>query len=93
MREFIGEDIVTLSRIADKMQLKPDVDGKTQQQIGAEFLIQIFGKLHLADKEVWKLVADLHGLKAEDVSKMPVRELKPLIRGIVTSADFADFFK
>ena len=93
MREFIGQDIITLSRIADKMQLKPDVEGKTQQQIGAEFLIQIFSRLHLAEKEVWQLVADLNGLKAEDVSKMPFRELKPLVKEIVTSADFADFFK
>lgn len=72
MRELIFKDVYSMSKILKKMEIKIDVDGKTQEQVGAEMILRIGENLHLAEKEVNNLLGDLIGMKGEEFANLPI---------------------
>ena len=75
MRGLQFGDIFTMSKIAKKLGIKVNTKDKSQEELGAELVMQAIENLHLAEKEVTKFFADLKGVSEEEISKMPPMEL------------------
>jgi len=91
MRKLSVDDIYLLSSVADKMDLQiPDPTGKTQEQVGAEVLMLLFKKLHLAKSEVNSLILQV---TEKDPSKLTLIEIKDFFKNILKEEGILDFFK
>ena len=75
MRDLQFGDIFTMSKIAKKLAIKVNTKDKSQEELGAELVMQAIENLHLAEKEVTKFFADLKGVSEEEIIKMPPMEL------------------
>ena len=93
MRELKTKDVFAMSRILKKMDLKLDVNGKTQEQVGAESLLAIFANIHLAEQELTGFLADLNGMTAEQLADKPFGELKAILGELFAHSGIEDFFK
>lgn len=59
-----------LSAIIDKMELKISNAKATQEEVGADLMIQVVSKAHKAEKEIYNFIAELKKitpLQAEEV--------------------------
>lgn len=74
--------IIMLSKIVSKMELKIEVKGKTQAEIGADLIFSLIPNIHKAETEFYTLLADLTGFNAEKVAEMDVTELTEEIKTI-----------
>lgn len=78
-----------LSSIIDKLELKITNPKATQEEVGADLLIQVLGKLHKAEKEVYSFVAETNKiteLEAEEV------DLIKFISGLSEVSGLKSFF-
>jgi len=91
MKKLNSEHIFILSEIVEKMDFKmPDSNDKTQQQYGAELILEFFKKLHKAKKEINTLIVDITGKRTEDMS---ISELKDTFKELFNQEGVMDFFK
>ena len=93
MRKLEGDDMFLLSEIADKMDIKLDVKGKSQEEIGVDLMLFLIKKSHKAKDEIKQLVATLTEKTIEEVSKMSPKELVTSIKEILKQDGVLDFFK
>jgi aspartate carbamoyltransferase regulatory subunit len=93
MRKLKTDDMFLLSEIADKMDIKLDVKGKTQEEVGAELILFLVKKAHKAKDEIKTLVATLTGKPLEEVSDMSPNEMINNVKEILKQDGVLDFFK
>lgn len=93
MRELEGNDMFLLSEIADKMDIKLDVKGKTQEEIGVDLMLFLVKKSHKAKDEIKQLVATLTEKTPEEVGKMSPKQLITSVKEILKQDGVLDFFK
>lgn len=79
-----------LSAIIDKLELKITDPKGTQDQIGADLMMQIVCKAHKAEQEIYAFVADTKGISVKDAEKV---DLIQFIKEIVSDAGVVNFFK
>ena len=74
MRELLTKDLGKASKIIKKMGIK--LEGATQEEVGANFMLGIMQNYHLAENEVADLMADLigDGMTAEKFLTLPLDE-------------------
>lgn len=91
MRRLNTEDIYLLSEIADKMDIQaPEIKGKSQEQAGADFMIQLFRKMHKAAPEISRLISKVTGKEADQLSLV---EIKDTLMEILKQDGVLTFFK
>lgn len=93
MRKLQTDDMFLLSEIADKMDIKLDVKGKTQEEAGAELIMFLVKKAHKAKDEIKNLVAALTEKSSEEVAKMSPKEMINNVKEILKQDGLLDFFK
>jgi len=93
MRELEGNDMFLLSEIADKMDIKLDVKGKSQEEIGVDLMLFLVKKSHKAKDEIKQLVATLTEKTSEEVGKMSPKQLITSVKEILKQDGVLDFFK
>lgn len=103
VRKFTTNDVFAMSKILKKLGLKFDVttkteDGqvvfKTQEQMGAEFMLQIVENLHLAQQDINALLGSLVGKTAEEFGELDlIEEVLPMIQELKENPKLANFFK
>ena len=93
MRDLKTKDIYRMSRILKKMELKIDeVEGKTQKQVGAELIKNVFENLHLAEKEANEFLADLKGMTVEEFEELSIDQTFEIIKEFKNIKGLSNFF-
>lgn len=59
MRELKTRDLGKASKILKKMGIK--LSGQTQEEVGANFIVNLMESYHLAEEDIAELMADLIG--------------------------------
>jgi len=93
MRKLETDDMFLLSEISDKMDIKLDVKGKTQEEAGTELILFLVKKAYKAKDEIKQLVATLTEKTPEEVSRMSPKQLVTSIKEILKQDGVLDFFK
>jgi|GEM_PF-3318202 len=63
-----------LSAIVDKMGLKITNPKASQEEVGADLIIQAVSKIYKAEKEVYSFVADLKKISVKDAEEVDLVE-------------------
>ena len=79
-----------LSAIIDKLDLKITDPKASQEQIGADLIMQIISKAHKAEKEIYAFVAEAKGITPQEAEKV---DLVQFIKEIASDAGVVNFFK
>lgn len=79
-----------LSAIIDKLDLKITDPKASQEQIGADLMMQIISKAHKAEKEIYAFVAEAKGITPQEAEKV---DLVQFIKEIAADAGVVNFFK
>ena len=79
-----------LSAIIDKLDLKITDPKASQEQIGADMMMQIISKAHKAEKEIYAFVAETRGITPQEAEKV---DLIGFIKEITADAGVMNFFK
>jgi len=79
-----------LSAIIDKLDLKITDPKASQEQIGADLMIQIISKAHKAEKEIYAFVAEIKGITQQEAENV---DLVQFIKEIAADAGVINFFK
>ncbi len=94
MRGIVAKDIFALSRIAEKMNLDlSKVRGKDKKISGIELFKNFFENLGKAEKEVTVFLAGVSGKTEKEISNMPLKELKELVKELFQDEEIVNFFK
>lgn len=94
LRELKTKDIFKMSKILKKMNLKINADdGKTQKQVGAEFILSVFENLHLADVEINEFLADMANLTVKEFEELPFTKMMEIIKEFKTIAGLSSFLQ
>lgn len=79
-----------LSAIIDKLDLKITDPKASQEQIGADLMMQIISKAHKAEKEIYAFVAEIKGITQQEAENV---DLVQFIKEIASDAGVVNFFK
>lgn len=79
-----------LSAIIDKLDIKIIDPKASQEQIGADLMIQIMSKAHKAEQEIYAFVAETKGISAKEAEKV---DLIQFVKELVSDAGVVNFFK
>jgi predicted peroxiredoxin len=79
-----------LSAIIDKLDLKITDPKASQEQIGADLMMQIISKAHKAEKEIYAFVAEVKGITQQEAENV---DLVQFIKEIASDAGVINFFK
>lgn len=82
--KFRTKHIIMLSKIVSKMDLTLDLKGKTQEELGAGMLVDIFKGVHKAEPELYSLLSDLTGRTVEAIADMDVKDLYSELKVVAT---------
>lgn len=93
MRELITADVFKMSKILKKMDIKLEVEGKTQAQVGAELIVKIGENLHLAENEVNEFMGSLIGIPAKEFSELPLTKTFEYLEEFKNMPGLVNFFK
>lgn len=102
MRDLKTNDVFAMSRIIKKMKLKdeikvPEVEGKTQEQVGAEFGLTlaylVAENIGAAQKEVNEFMGSLVGRTGEEFGELPITETLKYFEEFRKIPGIANFFK
>lgn len=93
MRSLKTNDVFKMSRILKKMDLKPNTEGKTQEQLGAELILSALENLHLAQDEVNDFLGDLIGITGPEFGELPIEESFKIISEFKNIPGLEGFFK
>jgi hypothetical protein len=95
IRKVKGKDIFKISKILKKMNLdfsKYDFKGKDNFKMGIQLIKDIFENIHLAENEFNEFLADLSGIKKEEISELGLKEYKELLFQLKEDDDIIGFF-
>jgi len=107
MRQLCGEDIFLLSMVIDEMNLTlpkvPKLEKKlmtneeykiaieeAQKNYGTEIMLLLVRNMHKAKHSISLLLASLYG---KDVKDLTMSEILTGFKEVISSEDFASFFK
>ena len=93
MRELKTQDVFKMSRILKKMDIKIDVDNKTQTQVGAEVILKTGENLHLAETEINEFMGSLIGIPAKEFAELPLAKASEYLEEFKNLPGIANFFK
>lgn len=93
MRNLMMPDVYKMSRILGKMNLKLEVKGKAQEEIGADLIVKIAENLHLAEKEINEFLGGLVGITGEQFGALELREAAKHIQEFKALDGVTDFLK
>jgi len=102
MRKLELQDVFRLSEIIDVMGIEIDLndlmdkvkkDGKVTERIGGQIALLLIKKMHKAEKQVYKFMADLSGDTVDEVKKYRPKQLVSFFTDLMTDEDFNDFFQ
>lgn len=98
MRDFTLEDGFLLSEILDKMDFQMDInqyaDEKVNQAyIGGQMVLLFIKKMHLAKKEIVKLIANMTDEPIADVEKRSISQIKEFFNELFQQEGLKDFFE
>jgi len=79
-----------LSAIIDKLDLKITDPKASQEQIGADLMMQIISKAHKAEKEIYAFVAEAKGITPQEAENI---DLVQFVKELVSDAGVINFFK
>jgi hypothetical protein len=63
-----------LSAIIDKMELKISNAKATQEEVGADLMIQVVSKAHKAEKEIYNFIAEIKKIPVIEAEEMDLIE-------------------
>lgn len=93
MRKLGFSDLFTVSRILKKMKLQVEFqEGMTQDQMGTAFLLSFIESIGAAEEEVTGFLADLKGLKVDEVKNYDLDQTFELIMEFKDIPDIQSFF-
>lgn len=93
MRELKTSDIFKMSKILKKIDVKIEVEGKTQTQVGAELIMKIGENLCLAEQEVNEFMGSLLGIPAKEFADLPLTKTFEYFEEFKNMPGLANFFK
>ncbi|MCM3665509.1 hypothetical protein M3204_13915 [Mesobacillus subterraneus] len=94
MRNLKFKDAFAVSRILKKMHIRPDVqDGMTQEQLGADLVFKFVENIGEAEEEVLEFLADLKGIKPDELAKMDFEEAAKMIEDFKNIKGLQSFFQ
>lgn len=94
MRKLKTGDIYKMSRIFKKMNIRLEVDSKTNQvQMGAQLIQRILENLHLAEKEVNGFLSELIGIDPEEFNELSLTEVMEVFNQFKNQEDIGAFLK
>lgn len=67
--------ILMLSRLFAKMEMKIEVKGKTQQELGADIIFGLLSNLNKGEQEFYDLLSDLTGNTRAVLEEMEISQL------------------
>lgn len=79
-----------LSAIIDKLGLKITDPKASQEQIGADLMMQIISKAHKAEKEICAFVAEIKGITPQEAENI---DLMQFMKELASDAGVVNFFK
>ena len=79
---------IRLSAIVDKLGVKITDPGATQEQVGADLMIQTVSKAHKAEQEIYAFVADTNKCSVEDAENV---DLIKFIKLMLADSGVMDF--
>jgi len=93
IRELKLSDAFKVSKILKKLNLDMDFNKKTQEQIGGELLLSLFGNLYLAEEETGEFLGGLVGLTSQEFNDLPLADSIKIIKQVKDIPEIANFFK
>jgi len=81
---------VKISAIVDKLNLKITDPEASQEKVGADIIMQVVRKAHLAEQEIYALVADIKKISVKEAEEV---DLVAFIQELLPEKGLADFFK
>ena len=81
---------IRLSAIVDKLDLKVTNPKASQEEVGADLLLQLIRKAHRAEQEIYALVAEIKGIGVKEAEGVDLIEF---VQGLASSPGVARFFK
>lgn len=78
-----------LSAIIDKLELKISNAKAGQEEVGADLMIQVVSKLHKAEKEIYKFVAEINKITEQEAEEV---DLIKFITGLSEVSGLKSFF-
>lgn len=93
MRELKTQDVFKMSRILKKMDIKIDVNKKTQTQVGAEVILKIAENMHMAENEINEFMGSLIGIPAKEFTELPLAKTAKYFEEFKNLPSIANFFK
>lgn len=81
---------IKLSAIIDKLNLKITNPKGTQNEVGADLMTQIVTKAHVAEQEIYALVAEIEGITPKEAETV---DLIGFVKGFVADGSAVNFFR
>jgi predicted peroxiredoxin len=81
---------IKLSAIIDKLGLKITDPKASQEQIGADLMMQIISKAHKAEQEIYAFVAEIKGVSVKEAENI---DLVQFVKELFSDAGVVNFFK
>jgi len=80
---------IKISAIIDKIGLKITNPKATQEEVGADLIIQAVSKAYKAEKEIYSFIADLKGITIKQAEEI---DLVEFIKGLKEISGLGSFF-
>lgn len=103
LRKLCTKDLFPMMKILSKIHVREfkkcfeNIDPKAGiEKIGIEVMLDaadvIFTNIGACEKDIYGFIADLSGVKPEEIAKLPMAEFAEIIIELVTKDEFRDFF-
>ncbi len=79
-----------LSAIIDKLEIKITDPKVSQEETGADLMMQIVRKAHKAEKEIYNFIATMKNITVEEAENT---DLIQFVKDLLSDAGVMDFFK
>lgn len=103
LRKLCTKDLFPMMKILSKIHVREfkkcfeNIDHKAGfEKIGIEVMLDaadvIFSNIGSCEKDIYSFIADLGGVKPEEIATLPMSEFAEIIIDLVTKDEFKDFF-
>ena len=81
---------IKLSAIVDKLNISITNPEATQEQVGADLIIQVVSKAHRAEQEIYSFVAEIKKCTVDEAEEV---DLIKFIKDMMANPDLVGFFR
>lgn len=81
---------IKLSAIIDKLGIKINNPNGTQEEVGADLMMQILSKAHKAENEIYAFVAEVKGISSKEAENI---DLISFVKELTADPGVINFFK